>query len=150
MAPTLFADRIYTATELNRKSGELLTAAAEKPITVMGSSGPVVMQSRDRAALSEQTVFWVRRLSPLVLFLCDDKLQGGSLEPDLSFAAELSPEHRRAFLFELVGQLESSADSGDFSALEDVLSDWKATSEVDADAELRNDLKGAIARKRSR
>ena len=51
---TILKDRVISATELNRRSGALLKEAVRRPITVLRSSGNVVMLSRERMARSFQ------------------------------------------------------------------------------------------------
>lgn len=144
MAPTLFADKIYTATDLNRKSGELLSTAGERPITVVGgSSGAVVMQSRERAALHEVEARWLVRLSPVIAYfsvVLSDGTPSREQLGELGWVADLSQRNAITFLREFAAQLSNSTDTGDFDPLESLLEDWEATAEADADAELRRDL----------
>ena len=148
MTPTMFADRIYNATDLNRRSSELLKSAAEGPITVVGSSsGPVVMQSRDRAAYHEASAFWLRACAPLIEKICLPD-QATPLPPEIAWIADLSPTHLDEFLRDFITGIRMAADSGNFAALQASLYNWEATAEVDRDPELHEELMRASSRAR--
>jgi len=78
--------------------------------------------------------------------IIDDRRQIAlSLDSEFSWVNELSPKHRHDFLVEMLAHLRAASENGDFESLDEVLRDWKATAEVDADAELKDDLREARA-----
>lgn len=138
---SIFADRIRTAKELNRRSGAILREARQRPITIVTEGrAPVVMEPRDQAAAGAAAREWIVRIVPLIAYL----QRGGPQPPSgYGWVADLAPRSRRELARELPDQLERAARSGDFASLDQYLYGWQATSEVDADPVLRRRLRVA-------
>jgi hypothetical protein len=133
----LFDDQIVTPTELNRRSGEVLRSAAERPVTIVRAEGDLVLMQRAvaaelvRATAASPEV--VRALAGLVY-----RLASRSDESDWVLTLDAADIH--ALATELADALRGSKLwAEDLSEARAVLQEWRETTRWARDA-------GAMAR----
>ncbi len=136
---TVFADRIRTAKQLNRTSGQILAEAREHAVTVVTEGADaVVIQNRRDAARQVQAEALLKRVAPLVAYLLKSDV---NLPGDLRWVADLHPKNVARFRQALPLEVLKATRSADFDAFADWLDDWQIASEVDANVKLQRRLR---------
>ncbi len=135
---TLFADRIRTAKQLNRRSGQILAEAREHPVTVVTEGAEaVVIQNRADAARQAHAEAVLRRVAELMAYF---ERRETKLSPELRWVGDLAPKNRAQLRRELPPRVIKALRAKDFEAFEDWLYDWEVASEVDANPVLQRRL----------
>ena len=135
---TLFADRIRTAKQLNRRSGQILAEARDHPVTVVTEGAePVVIQSRTDAARQAHAESVLRRFAALMAHLGESETK---LPHELRWVDKLAAKNLAQFKHELPIRVVKALRAKNLDAFEDWLYDWEVASEVDASPMLRKRL----------
>ncbi len=135
---TLFADRIRTAKQLNRRSGQILAEAREHPITVVTEGAEaVVIQNRADAAHQAHAAAVLRQLAELMAYF---EQREAKLSSGLRWVDDLAPKNRAQFRRELPPKVIRALRAKDLDVFEDWLYDWEVASEVDASPALQKRL----------
>lgn len=82
---TVFQDEIFSATELNRRSGHILDEAEKRPVTIMRNEDAFALLLRKDASRLMDAAFKARSMVELVLAACDYKQQGKDVPPEHQF-----------------------------------------------------------------
>ena len=135
---TLFADRIRTAKQLNRRSGQILAEAREHPVTVVSEGAEaVVIQDRGTAARQAQAESVLKRVAELMAHFEQSEAR---LPSELRWLDDLAPKDLSQFRRELPRMVIAALRARDLDRFEDWLYDWEVASEVDASTKLQRRL----------
>jgi len=132
-----FSDEIITSSELKRHWSQWIKKAHDHPVTIMYKNDPLALVSRKLINELSKQIYYTYLLVSFSQNYIENRTGRRSA---LSWAAYLSDRDRRDFFKELLSAYEESYAKDDWSIIQDVLDDWKATAEVERSPELSKAL----------
>lgn len=134
----LFSDEVFTSTDLNRRSAEVLNRARQGPVTIARTNELFALLRREDAA---QLVRAASELGKAIrVFNALAKAQSGSVVPEpFGWIGDLCEADRNSFLLELTDTL-SRANNGDCSweEVDAVIHEWHSSAMVIRSGILKN------------
>jgi|GEM_PF-1158230 len=135
MVSTVFSDFIVNATDLRNNQKQWLERAYSRPITVSYGRRQLAIMNREQVG----KLYTAKYYSELVLKACQEFMEKNKSDtfPWVEF---LSDDERMQFYNELLKRTMRSFITGNWSQLENLIQDWKATAEVESNPELAKAL----------
>ena len=124
MDTTFLSDEVINSTELRNNQKKWLDKAYVTPVSIVSGDKKLVILNRDHA----RQIFSLAHYADMIIrfFLVETEY--------------LTKEEREEFQAEATLTFEKAAESKDWSAFEELLEDWKATANVDANPKLAKAL----------
>ncbi len=131
MINTLFADEIVNSSDLRNNQKRWLELACNKPITVNYGRKQLAIMNREQLSGLYKAIYYLE----LVVKVCEEFEKSGKSRI-LPWANDLPEKDRAKFHEELVNGAIHAAATNDWSEIEYLLEDWKATAEVENNPKL--------------
>jgi len=125
MVSTVFSDMIVSATDLRKNQKRWLEAASQSPITINYGHSRLALVNRDQI----RNLYIQKYYTELVLKACQEFLKGLKSET-FPWVESLSTEEKVEFHKELLTCVMKSIITENWSQLEYLIQDWKATAET--------------------
>jgi len=135
MASTVFSDTIVNATDLRKNQKQWLERAYNKPITVNYGRRQLAIMNREQV----NKLYMATHYLELVIKVCDEFEKKGESKT-FPWAENLSKDDRLQFHKELLTNALRSVVTSNWTQLEYLIEDWKATAEVEGASELAEAL----------
>lgn len=137
MVSTVFSDFIVSATDLRNNQKRWLEKAYDNPITISYGRRQLAIMNREQVGKLYAEKYYVE----LVLKACEEfvKEQGSHTFPWLEYLVD---EEKTEFHKELLTYVMKSIITGDWTPLEHLIEDWKATAEAATNPEIAKMLQG--------
>lgn len=131
MVNTMFSDFIVSATDLRKNQKRWLERAYENPITISYGHKQLAIMNREQVG----KLYTQKHYAELVLKACDEfvKRQKSDTFPWVEY---LSDDEKMQFHSELLTCVMKSIFTGDWTRLEELIQDWKATAETERNPEI--------------
>lgn len=135
----LFSDEVFTSTDLNRRSGEVLNHASKNPVTISRNNEWFALLRRDQAAAL------VKGLAQTVLVL--QMAQGAvairkkafeSVPPSVSWMSAFDEEERLCMLSEIFAACVKASDDGEWDCVSNLIHQWQESALVIESGVLRD------------
>ena len=126
MVGTVFSDFIVKASELRRNQKRWLDEAHRNPITVSYGRRQLAIINREQV----RGLYMEKHYLELVLRAFQE-LTEGSKSDTFPWVEHLSDEERKQFQKELLACVTRAVIAGDWSQMENLIQDWKATAETE-------------------
>lgn len=132
-----FNDEVIKSTQLMRNWSHWATRANNHPVTIMYKNNPLTLISRRRISELNKKLHY----TSLIFNFCQGIIEA---RPDknsyLPWVAYLSDDLKKKLTKELLDAYDESDAKDDWSILQDVIDDWKATAEVESNPALAKTL----------
>ena len=127
MAVTLYGDLVFSSTDLNRKSAEILNSARHRPVTISRNGEQFALLRREQAAALFQSVTGLKGgMALAIAVVCS--AQSEALPLEYRWIEALDLEDRRAMCREVLeASLRASQGEIDWSEVDDVIHEWRET-----------------------
>lgn len=124
--PSLFGDRIYSSTELNRRSGEVFRSAMEGPVTISRNSDAFALMTRAEAGRVFRQAAGLAAAADLLAGIVAAKRRPDSLPEGLKWLAEFGAEELDRFQQEYASALQlASDDAAGWELADSVVEEWR-------------------------
>ncbi|MBA3974788.1 MAG: hypothetical protein C0504_11300 [Candidatus Solibacter sp.] len=107
---SLFGDRIYSSTELNRRSGEVFRTAMEGPVTISRNSDAFALMTRAEAGRLFRQAAGLAAAADLLAAIVAAKRRPEALGEGLKWLAEYGAEELDRFQQEYASALQLATD----------------------------------------
>ena len=135
MTSTVFSDSIVNASDLRANQKRWLEMAYNKPITVSYGKRQLAIMNREHVS----KLYMATHYLELVIKVCSE-FEKGEEGKTFPWVESLSEGDRLQFHKELLTNALRSVVTNNWSQLEYLIEDWKATAEVEGDPELARAL----------
>ena len=127
MVSTIFSDSIVSATDLRNNQKQWLERAYTEPITVSYGRKQLAIMNREKVGKLYASVYYYE----LVLKACQE-IKEKNKSDTLPWLDYLSENDKISFQSELLSTTLKAMVTGNWTQLEHLLEDWKATAEVES------------------
>lgn len=125
----LFGDEVFTSTDLNRRSAEVLNRARKHPVTIARNNEQFALLRRDQAANLIKAVGQMREV--IDLFQATVSASAGvEPPPHVAWVKELDEDDRTSMLKEVLAECSRVSANGDWEALGDLIHAWRESAAV--------------------
>lgn len=136
VASPMFGDAVYTSTELNRRTAEVLNTALKRPVTVSRNNEQFALLRREQAAElfrgREEIAFVAALLSAIQTADREGQVTGTH-----SWVVEFDKDDRSRLSFEVVSLLHQiTCGTAEWDDLESAIHEWKESALVAASGDL--------------
>jgi len=135
MITTFLSDEVINSTELRNNQKQWLDKACENVITIINGRNKFAIMNRERIS----SLYAQKHYTEIVLGYCQE-LAKGLQSTTFPWAEYLNSEQRVEFHNELLNCVMESIVSNDWSPVEYLLEDWRATAEVESNPTLAKAL----------
>jgi hypothetical protein len=125
----LFSDEMFTSTDLNRRSGEVLNRARKHPVTIARNNEQFALIRRDQAANLIKALGQIREIVDICQGAVSVKV-GIDPSPAVAWMSSLGEEDRIAMLREILTQYSRASEAEDWDSLGDLIHEWKESAAV--------------------
>lgn len=133
LAELAYNDDIIKVSELKKNWPHWGERARNQPVTILYKDDPLTLISRKYISELTKKIAYTN----LVISFCQGYLEDKSGKRSaLPWATYLTSVDRRTFLRELMGAYEESYAKDDWTIIQNVIDDWKATAEVESNPKL--------------
>ena len=125
----LFSDEVFTSTDLNRRSGEVLNHARKNPVTIARNNERFALIRREQAAGLIQALAHLRE----IVELCQGAVSAGvgiDPPPAMAWVTALNVEDRQTMLQEVLSESARASADDDWSAVGDLIHEWRESALV--------------------
>ena len=120
----VFGDEVYTSTDLNRRSGEVLNRARLGPVTISRNNEQFALLRRDQAASLVRTVSGIGEMVT-VLSEAKSLISGGEPLPTLSWLRVFEKDDLEKLCTDVLCAARNAlAGETDFSEVDAVIHEW--------------------------
>lgn len=135
MVSTVFSDFIVNATDLRKNQRHWLIKAYDNPITINYGRKQLAIMNRDQVG----KLYTEKYYAELVLKACQEFVKG--LKSDtFPWLEYLSDDEKMEFHSELLTSIMKSINTDNWTQLEHLIEDWKATAETAQNSEITEQL----------
>src|SRR5580658_8383046 len=125
----VYSDEVFTSTDLNRRSGEVLNHARKNPVTISRNNEQFALMRREEAAYLISTLDKLREM--MDLFQAAVSVNADiPVAPAYSWVEALKDPDRLSMMQEALVACTSAATPEDWDALTDLIYEWKETALV--------------------
>jgi hypothetical protein len=135
MINTIFSDEIVNSSDLRNNQKHWFEVACEKPITINFGRKQLAVINREELGNLYTTIHFME----MVLKVCEE-LEKEAESRTLPWINSLTEEDKTVFSREFKDTALHAVDTGNWTELEFLLEDWKATAEVENHPELKEAL----------
>lgn len=139
MVSTVFSDYIVNATDLRTNQRQWLEKAYNNPITVNYGRKQLAIMNREKVG----KLYTANYYSELVLKACKEFMDENK-SSTFPWIEYLSNEEKMQFHTELLSTTLKSIIIGNWTQLEYMIEDWKATAEVESNKKLAKALRAEV------
>ena len=136
MVSTVFSDIIVNATDLRKNQKHWLETACENPITVSYGRKQLAIMNREQISSLYTEIYYTE----LVLRSCQEFVKGFRSET-FPWVEYLSDNEKREFHEELLTNITKSIITNNWTQLEHLIEDWKATAEAAQNPKIAKQLR---------
>ena len=124
---SLYGDEVFSSTDLNRRSGEVLNIARNRPVTISRNGEQFALLRREQAAALFQSVTGLKRAMALAIaVVCSAQNEPIPLEFEWSKALDL--QDRRTMCREVLeASLKASIGEIDWPEVDNLIHEWRET-----------------------
>jgi hypothetical protein len=119
----VFADEVYTSTDLNRRSGEVLNHARERPVTISRNNEQFALLKREQAArlvrMADRTTRFLNLLSELHFAIA-----GEAPSPSYHWLKVFEKDDLEKMCGEILQAVRKSVVGGEWDEIEAVIHEW--------------------------
>ncbi len=138
----VFADEVYTSTDLNRRSGEVLNHARLRPVTISRNNEQFALLRREDAAWLVQSVSKVQE-SLDVLLGVEDAASGRELPPSLTWLQVFDKDDLQKLRSEVLhATARAIAGNEEWAYVDAVIHEWRESALVAQSGVLDSVLQG--------
>jgi hypothetical protein len=125
----LFSDEVFSSTDLNRRSGEVLNRARNGPVTIARNNERFALLRRDQAAGLIQGLAQLKEVIELFEGAMSAK---AGLKPPASmvWTTHLNEDDSRSMINEVLAACARASTVNDWSAVGDLIHEWKESAAV--------------------
>jgi hypothetical protein len=127
----LFSDEVFTSTDLNRRSAEVLNHARKSPVTIARNYERFALIRREQAASLVRG--FTQMIEVVELALGDAVLRGGRPEavpPGVTWMKALDEEDRLSMLSEVLASCAQASADDSWEAMGEVVHQWREAAAV--------------------
>lgn len=121
----LFSDEVFTSTDLNRRSAEVLNRASKNPVTISRNNEWFALLRREQAADLvkglAQTVMVIQMAQGAVAIRQNEPQ---SIPAALSWMKAFDEEERLTMLSEVFAACVQASEEGDWNSVDDIIHQW--------------------------
>ncbi len=136
MVTTVLSDDVINPTELRNNQKRWLDKAYTSPISIMSGNKKLVLLNREHA----KQMYSVSHYAGMIMKFCRERLTSNGESSIFPWIKYLNDEEIGEFTRELLITFEEARDSREWSALEELLDDWRATANVASNSKLSSAL----------
>jgi hypothetical protein len=125
----IYSDEVFTSTDLNRRSGEVLNHARKNPVTISRNNEQFALMRREDAACLVSTLDKLKEVLDLFQAVISVAV-GMPMAPTYSWVKALSNSDRLTMAKEVLTECSKASTSEDWDALADMIYEWKETALV--------------------
>jgi len=131
MINTVFSDEIINPTELKKNQRHWLTKAQRQPVTVkFGDSGLAIV---DRELM--KNLYAEKKYAELVVKYCQERTEAKDKSTVFPWLNSLDDEEKKEFHDEFLTTFIKVSQDNNWTEMEYLLEDWKATAEAESNPE---------------
>jgi prevent-host-death family protein len=132
----IFGDDMVTATDLNRRAGEVLNRARLNPVTISRNNEQFALMPREQVAQLIKGYACLRRSVDLIgaAWKCSLNAQ---VPASCEWLAAFDEEDLQEMAREILSAIERSADSGDWAKVDSVIHEWRESASAIASGVLK-------------
>lgn len=119
----IFADEVYTSTDLNRRSGEVLNHARERPVTISRNNEQFALLKRDQAARLVRTANRTAKILNLLSEL-HFSIQGDTPSPSYRWLSVFEKDDQEKMCAEILDAVRKGASGGEWDEVDAVIHEW--------------------------
>ena len=132
----VFADRVYSSTDLNRHSGEVLNHARQGPVTISRNGEQFALLRREQAAGLIKAVVGSGRTLELVGGVLT-AIEGGTMPPAMIWLKAFDRDELNQMTREiLTATIRALNENGDWEGVEAVIHEWHESALVAVSGEI--------------
>lgn len=128
-----YSDDIINVSQLKKNWARWVERAHDQPVTILYKDDPLTLISRKYISELTKKIFYTNLVVSFCQGYIEDKSGRGGALP---WAAYLKSANRRIMLRELLSAYEESFAKDDWTIIQSVIDDWKATAEVESNPKL--------------
>lgn len=129
--PTMFGDKMYTSTDLNRRSAEVLDSALKQPVTISRNSEQFALMPREQAAMLYRTLSGVLELTQLLAAVATHLYDGTAPAEQYSWLGVYEKDDLQRFTSELTREARRVLSEGcAWDDVDGVIHAWKESALV--------------------
>jgi len=134
----VFGDEVYTSTDLNRRSGEVLNHARERPVTISRNNEQFALLRRDQAAKLIRTANGIGAVVE-VLSALQAAMTGGEPPVQLKWIKVFDKDDQQKFCSELLSiTREAALNHCDWALVDALIHEWRESGLVAQNGVLDN------------
>jgi hypothetical protein len=143
MATTFLSDEVISSTQLRTNQKHWFAKASEGAVTIVNGRNRKLFTLIDRERISN--LYTQKYYMEMILEYCYEIIKGikSTIFP---WAESLSEEEKAEFHNEILDCVRQATATGDWSSIENLLDDWKATALVESNPKIA----GALLEKEAR
>ena len=143
-AMSVYGDQVYSSTDLNRRSGEILNSARNRPVTISRNGEQFALLRREQAAALFQSVTGLKGGVELAIaVVCFAQKEALPLEYEWIKALDL--QDRRTMCREVLeASLKASQGEVDWAEVDNIIHEWRETGLVSESGVLDLALKSPV------
>lgn len=141
MVTTMFSDEIVNVSKFRGQQSRWLSMAAKRPITVTSGDIKVTILNRELVRDLYQQKYFLE----LVVQFCNEIDTGKDIKT-LPWVKYLDKEEQKEFRDELLNSILEAILTDNWSNIETLIEDWKATAETESDEEAMAALKSRVSK----
>jgi len=127
---SLFGDRVFSSTDLNRRPGEILNCAREAPVTISRNNEQFALLRREQVASLVNSLTRVQT-ALLVLLGADAAISGRDLPPSVAWLRLYKNDHLQRLRSEvLTATAQAVFGNADWNQVDAVLREWRESALV--------------------
>jgi len=132
----LFSDEVFTSTDLNRRSAEVLNRASRSPVTIARNNERFALLRREQAASLVQGVAQLVEVVEVAQAALAMR-KGLPVAPALAWIQSLDDDDRMSMLTEILAACVQASAEDRWGAVGDLLHEWQESASVAESGVLR-------------
>lgn len=140
MVGTILSDELINSTELRNNQKEWLDRAYISPVSIKSGRKRLVLLNRDEA----RDMYTLNHYAETILQFCQEQFSGLGKSAIFPWVEYLTQEEIEEFKTELITTFVKAIRRRKWHIIEDIITDWAATAEVERNPQLSKLLKAKL------
>lgn len=128
---SVFGDKMYTSTDLNRRGAEVFDSALERPVTISRNSDAFALMTREQASKLFRALAEFATVAGVFSAISTAKEQPQMVPEPLQWVTAFGERDLERFQSELASALQSAiSEDSDWDRVSDVIHEWRESAAV--------------------